>query len=137
VTWAATDGALARQALGGLATPYVGQRTWTPDPADLDRFGDHLAVAEWSTDSGRFVARVWERLGVAEPPGLERVNVTEVTGAPQVIDGATREALDRLTRLDRDLLAALVTRGLLPRRSDAQLDAEFEDTASRLAFALV
>ena len=136
VTWPATDSALARQALGGLVAPYVDQRTWAPTTGDLERFCDHLAVAEWSTDSGRFIARVWERLDVPGPPVLDRVNVTEVTGAPQVIDSATREALDRLTGLDRDLLAALTSRGLLTRRTDAQLDAEFEDTAARLGFTL-
>jgi len=136
-TWPAVDSALARQALGGLVVPYTEPRTWRPGGADLDRFCDHLAVAEWSRDSGRFVARVWERLGEPAPPELDRVNVTEVTGAHQVIDATTRETLLRLTTLDRDLLAALRDRGLLPLRTDAALDAEFEDTAVRLGFTLV
>lgn len=136
VTWPATDGALARQALGGLATPYVEQRTWSPAPSDLERFCDHLAVADWSTESGRFVARVWEYLDVPDPPALDRVNVTEVTAAPQVVDAEARRALDRLTAADRDLLDALTDRGLLPRRSAAALDDEFEATASHLGLRL-
>jgi hypothetical protein len=135
-TWPAIDNALARQALGGLATPYVGQRSWAPAPDDVDRFCDHLAVAEWSRDSGRFVARVWDRLGEPGSPVLDRVNVTEVTGAHQIVDPTTRAALDLLTRHDRDLLATLTSRGLLPHRSAAQLDAEFEETAGRLGFTL-
>ena len=134
VTWPATDGALARQALGGIASPYADPRSWRPTGDDRARFADHLSVAEWSTDSDRFVARVWERLGEPAVPGLDRVNVTEVTGGPQALDRVTVATLDRLAGPDRDLLDHLMDRGLLRRRSDADLDDEFERTAGRLGF---
>ena len=35
-TWPAIDNALARQALGGLATPYVDPRRWAPSPDDVE-----------------------------------------------------------------------------------------------------
>ena len=57
-TWPATDNALARQALGGLATPYVDPRLWTPSLDDVDRFVELLAIAEWSSASDEFVRRV-------------------------------------------------------------------------------
>ena len=82
------------------------------------------------------MARVWEHLGEPGPPELARVNVTEVVGAPQVLDRNTMGSLELLTGYDRALLAALADRGLLPHRTDDQLDAEFEETAGRLGFTL-
>jgi hypothetical protein len=136
MTWPATDGALARQALGGIASPYDGARTWRPSDADRERLAARLSVAEWSTDSDRFVARVWSRLGEPEVPALGRVNVTEVVGGPQVLDGTTVATLERLAGPDRALLDHLMDRGLLRRRSDADLDDEFARTAGRLAFTI-
>ncbi len=136
-TWPATHGALARQALGGIASPYDDPRSWTPTDDDLARFVDHLSVAEWSTDSDRFVVRLWERLGEPGDPILDRVNVTEVVGAPQTLDRATLDTVDRLVRLDRDLLAQLMDQGLLPCRTQADFDEEFARTAGRLGFTLV
>jgi hypothetical protein len=133
-TWPATDGALARQSLGGIASPYDDPRSWRPTGADRQRFVDHLSVVEWSTDSDRFVTRVWERLGEPDVPALDRVNVTEVTGGPQVLDQGVVATLARLAAPDRALLDDLMDRGRLRRRSAADLDDEFARTAGRLGF---
>jgi len=133
-TWPATDNALARQALGGVATPYVDPLHWTPSPDDFDRFVELLDFAEWSSASNEFVRRVAAHLGQPPPPPLQRVNVTAVTAAVQVIDQPLHDALDRLTGLDTRLLAFLVDSGKLPDKSAGSLDLEFEQTATRLGF---
>ena len=76
------------------------------------------------------------RIGEPPPPPLSRVNVTDVTGATQEIDQPIRDVLDSLTRHDAALLAHLVENGLLPDKSTADLDLEFERTAARLGFAM-
>lgn len=133
-TWPATDNALTRQALGGLATPYDEPKSWTPQPDDFELFGDLLDIADWSNHSDQFVRRVAAHLGQPPPPQLQRVNVTEVTGGCQVIDQPSLEMLDRLTVLDRTFLSYLVDNSMLSERSQGSLDLEFEHTAARLGF---
>ncbi len=133
-TWPAIDGAVARQALAAVASPYDQPRSWRPTVDDLDRFTAHLSVAGWSIDSDRFVARVWRRLGEPEVPALDRVNVTEVVGPTQTLDRATLATLERLAAPDRDLVGHLMGSGRLERRDQADLDDEFRRTAGHLGF---
>ena len=59
-----------------------------------------------------------------------------MVGAPQEMGDRCLEGLRARTDLDTTLLARLMSDGLLPYRSNQDLDAEFEQSARHLGFTL-
>ncbi len=139
--WSATDNALARQ-LVVATTPSDPSRLRGVIERDL--YGDayqrvraRLRIAEWSTESQRFLDRICtEHLGQPPVP-VPLENVTYVTGDRQPITAGGRRLLEEMTRLDGELIARLVADGLLEPRAGHELDREWEETAARLGFDLV
>ena len=131
----ALDNQIARQVLsnsGTAATPAHGA-----DVAELTRaLSDRLAVVAWTRQSDAFFAKVAASIGETNPPPLMRINVTDDIRDAQIIDQATLQRLDVLTATDRLLLDALSDVSSLPARTPSDLDAEFEETASRLGFTI-
>jgi hypothetical protein len=131
----ALDNQIARQVLsnsGTAATPAHGA-----DVAELTRaLSDRLAVVAWTRQSDAFFAEVAASIGETNPPPLMRINVTDDIRDAQIIDQATLQRLDVLTATDRLLLDALSDVSSLPARTPSDLDAEFEETASRLGFTI-
>ncbi|MGP0030544.1 MAG: hypothetical protein ACLPVF_08555 [Acidimicrobiales bacterium] len=132
----ATDNQIARQVLsyGRKPASTFGRRRL------LSRFrhdaAGRFSIVEWSSRSEQFFARLCELLGVSSAPTVGWANVSEVTHGEQVIDAVTRRHLERLTTFDQLLLDQLAADGVLARRTQADLDAEFETTAQRLRFRL-
>lgn len=139
--WPAVDNALWRPVLGsGLpGTAGRARRARTPWLAArrYRAVRPHLSIVEWSTRSDRFVERICQAIGAERVPELTRINTTVVRGEPQSIDAPTMAALEAATRSDTALLRRLMDDGALERRSPAELDAEFTQTAGRLAFEIV
>jgi hypothetical protein len=99
-------------------------------------FRRRLSIVDWTAHSQQYLERICEHLGSSTLPPLGRENPTEVTGAEQRIDSGTVRLLGRLTSVDRLFLDQLCADGALARRSKADLDEEFETTATRLEFRL-
>ncbi len=139
--WAATENQMARQLLIAEVPrgPGHARRLTTHALGSRSRYGrlrDHLAVAEWSQDSERFFDRIRSFEPQFASSELNRVNETVVVGAPQEIGDRCIEGLRARTDLDTALLARLMSDGLLPYRSNQDLDAEFEQSAGHLGFTL-
>ena len=139
--WAATENLMARQLLIAEAPrgPGHARRLTTQALGSRPRYGrlrNHLAVVEWSQDSGRFFNRVRSFEPQLARSELNRVNETVVVGAPQEMGDRCIEGLRARTDLDTTLLARLMSDGLLPYRSNQDLDAEFEQSARHLGFTL-
>jgi hypothetical protein len=139
--WPAVDNAIVRQLLASRTAP--GPRRGVPRLGRWDRSGRYarlrraLRIVEWSSRSDEFLARICELTGADTVPVLRRENVTKVAGAEQLIGTSALRLLERWTSRDADILDRLSADGLLARRSRADLDREFEDTADRLGFRLV
>lgn len=142
--WPVTENAIARQLLG---EPYKPPRVlWHRRPRRVRRrvscqhfsryrdFCRYLKVVDWSDRAQGFVERVCEFAQLPEVPVIGRINVTRVTGEPERLTGDALRLLERLTASDRSLLDALMSDGLLARRSDRLLDDEFRRAAEALDF---
>jgi hypothetical protein len=133
--WPAVDNAIARQTV--RYQPGEGRvGTSSLVSASYSNFSRRLVAAEWSSRSQDFLARICELTGISVVPVLKLTNATEVTGDEETIDRAVFNLLDQLTNLDRLLLDQLTRDGVLRRRSSADLNLEFETSASRLGFRL-
>jgi hypothetical protein len=133
--WPAVDNAIARQTVSykhGEGRGGVGSSSFVS--GSYSGFLRILVAAEWSSRSEEFLAHVCQLIGVSAVPALNLTNTTEVIGEEETIDQATLDLLDQLTSLDRLLIDQLSRDGVLSRRSSADLDLEFETSASRLAF---
>jgi len=135
--WPAVDNAMARQTLRyNQAEGHHAIALGSGVEATYSEFVSTLAAADWSCHSESFLERLCEHIGVSAVPDLGRANSTEVAGEEIKIDDATFELLRHLTRMDSLLLEGLMSDGLLPRRSAADLDSEFETAATKLGFQL-
>jgi hypothetical protein len=138
--WAAVDNSMARQLLATRSQRDIvsAGSLWTPEALEvrLAELRGRLRIVEWHRDSKRLVARVCEHLGVDEVPAVVEENVTRVVGKDQVVDERILHLLQLRTVGDSALLTGLSQAGLLPNRSQLELDEEFAETCDRLRFQL-
>jgi hypothetical protein len=111
--------------------------TWTAlNGQAYDALIARLSIAEWASESQRFVDRICAKLQIAETVVVPRENVTHTGGCHQILRQSSRAHLDEVTRLDREIISRLTSLGLLPKRTSSELDDDFELTATRLGFDL-
>jgi len=138
--WPATNDAIARQLLVRRIpkNPRTARRmTWTAlNGQAYDALIARLSIAEWASESQRFVDRICAKLQIAETVVVPRENVTHTGGCHQILRQSSRAHLDEVTRLDREIISRLTSLGLLPKRTSSELDDDFELTATRLGFDL-
>jgi hypothetical protein len=138
--WPAVDNSIARQLLlrrtprNARASRRLTKRALRGERYDAVRA--HLAIVEWTSASRRFVERIDASLGEEAEVAVQRENETPTGGDVEVLDDKSAKVLERLTRYDRELAQRLMDDGLLEVRSPAALDAEFEETATRLGVSL-
>jgi hypothetical protein len=123
--WPAVDNHIARQVAGGL-----------PLATTIAALSESGSILEWYDRSDRFVGRVLTFVGDSAAPALRRVNVTEAQDDGQPLDRDGLQRLEMSTARDRLLIDGLMDAGLLERRTEPELQAEFESTAERMGFRL-
>jgi hypothetical protein len=132
----AVDNLLVRQALGYRQKDRTVVRNRRNFGGLYTRFKEMPLTVEWTLRSQRFIDRICEQIGASHVPTLRRENATEAIGQDQTIDAGAMRLLNELTRADRLFLGRLSEDGLLVKRSQSDLNSEFEEDALRLGFRL-